>query len=190
MREAGSPWKVSVAVDPKLIGATNVRLIANKIGVISGNTGHVVPGFPASGWCRRGDTPTNCSVRDALQHLGSVDNRRLVSSRDRVPRRPRPAPRRRRTGIGLAHAGNRRRGGYALWWFGFALVVVLLAWLSLFVGARPVSAAQVWDALFAYAGSSTATRRWWSATASRGHCWRSSSAAPSVWPGPHPAADA
>ncbi len=28
MREAGSPWKVSVAVDPKLIGATNVRLIA------------------------------------------------------------------------------------------------------------------------------------------------------------------
>ncbi|KJM63908.1 sugar ABC transporter substrate-binding protein [Pluralibacter gergoviae] len=31
MREAGSPWKVSVAVDPKLIGATNVRLIANKI---------------------------------------------------------------------------------------------------------------------------------------------------------------
>ncbi|GAB05176.1 iron complex transport system permease protein [Gordonia amarae] len=54
-----------------------------------------------------------------------------------------------------AHAGNRRRGStYALWWFGFALVVVLLAWLSLFVGARPVSAAQVWDALFAYAGSS------------------------------------
>jgi simple sugar transport system substrate-binding protein len=31
MREANSPWKVSVAVDPKLIGATNVRLIANKI---------------------------------------------------------------------------------------------------------------------------------------------------------------
>ena len=31
MREAGSPWKVGVAVDPKLIGATNVRLIANKI---------------------------------------------------------------------------------------------------------------------------------------------------------------
>ena len=31
MREPGSPWKVSVAVDPKLIGATNVRLIANKI---------------------------------------------------------------------------------------------------------------------------------------------------------------
>jgi len=31
MRESGSPWKVSVAVDPKLIGATNVRLIANKI---------------------------------------------------------------------------------------------------------------------------------------------------------------
>ena len=31
MREAGSPWVVSVAVDPKLIGATNVRLIANKI---------------------------------------------------------------------------------------------------------------------------------------------------------------
>lgn len=31
MRESGSPWKVSVAVDPKLIGATNVRLVANKI---------------------------------------------------------------------------------------------------------------------------------------------------------------
>ena len=31
MREPGSPWAVSVAVDPKLIGATNVRLIANKI---------------------------------------------------------------------------------------------------------------------------------------------------------------
>lgn len=31
MREANSPWKLSVAVDPKLIGATNVRLIANKI---------------------------------------------------------------------------------------------------------------------------------------------------------------
>lgn len=31
MREANSPWKVSVAVDQKLIGATNVRLIANKI---------------------------------------------------------------------------------------------------------------------------------------------------------------
>ena len=31
MREPGSPWKVSVAVDPKLIGATNVRLVANKI---------------------------------------------------------------------------------------------------------------------------------------------------------------
>ncbi|HEJ9095235.1 TPA: sugar ABC transporter substrate-binding protein [Serratia odorifera] len=31
MREAGSPWKVSVAVDTKLIGAVNLRLIANKI---------------------------------------------------------------------------------------------------------------------------------------------------------------
>ena len=31
MREPRSPWAVSVAVDPKLIGATNVRLIANKI---------------------------------------------------------------------------------------------------------------------------------------------------------------
>src|SRR5471032_3441531 len=31
MREAGSPWKVSVAVDPKLIGAVNLRLVANKI---------------------------------------------------------------------------------------------------------------------------------------------------------------
>ena len=31
MRESNSPWKVSVAVDPKLIGATNVRLVANKI---------------------------------------------------------------------------------------------------------------------------------------------------------------
>lgn len=31
IREANSPWKVSVAVDPKLIGATNVRLIANKL---------------------------------------------------------------------------------------------------------------------------------------------------------------
>ena len=31
MREPGSSWKVSVAVDPKLIGATNVRLVANKI---------------------------------------------------------------------------------------------------------------------------------------------------------------
>ncbi|KAI3484489.1 hypothetical protein L1887_52579 [Cichorium endivia] len=31
MREPGSAWKVSVAVDPKLIGATNVRLVANKI---------------------------------------------------------------------------------------------------------------------------------------------------------------
>ncbi|CDG11420.1 TPA: sugar ABC transporter substrate-binding protein [Serratia marcescens] len=31
MREAGSPWQVSVAVDPKLIGAVNVRLVANKI---------------------------------------------------------------------------------------------------------------------------------------------------------------
>lgn len=31
MREAGSPWKVSAAVDPGLIGATNVRLIANKL---------------------------------------------------------------------------------------------------------------------------------------------------------------
>lgn len=31
MREANSPWKVSVAVDPKLIGATNIRLLANKI---------------------------------------------------------------------------------------------------------------------------------------------------------------
>jgi len=31
MRESNSPWKVSVAVDPKLIGATNVRLIANKL---------------------------------------------------------------------------------------------------------------------------------------------------------------
>ncbi|EMH4103851.1 sugar ABC transporter substrate-binding protein [Serratia marcescens] len=31
MREAGSPWQVSVAVDPKLIGAINLRLVANKI---------------------------------------------------------------------------------------------------------------------------------------------------------------
>ncbi|AIN16902.1 periplasmic binding domain protein [Yersinia rochesterensis] len=31
MREANSPWKVSVAVDPKLIGAVNLRLIAKKI---------------------------------------------------------------------------------------------------------------------------------------------------------------
>lgn len=31
MREAGSPWKVSVAVDPKTIGAVNLRLIAHKI---------------------------------------------------------------------------------------------------------------------------------------------------------------
>ncbi|MEL5679353.1 sugar ABC transporter substrate-binding protein [Serratia nevei] len=31
MREAGSPWQVSVAVDPKLIGAVNLRLVANKI---------------------------------------------------------------------------------------------------------------------------------------------------------------
>ncbi|MCL6333328.1 sugar ABC transporter substrate-binding protein [Pectobacterium carotovorum subsp. carotovorum] len=31
MREANSPWKVSVAVDPKLIGKVNLRLIANKI---------------------------------------------------------------------------------------------------------------------------------------------------------------
>ena len=31
MRESGSPWKVSVAVDPKLIGAVNLRLVANKI---------------------------------------------------------------------------------------------------------------------------------------------------------------
>ncbi|HMS77605.1 iron chelate uptake ABC transporter family permease subunit, partial [Gordonia sp. (in: high G+C Gram-positive bacteria)] len=58
-------------------------------------------------------------------------------------------------GVVSAHAGNRRHGStYALWWCGLALVVVLLAWLSLFVGARPVSATQVWDALFAYAGSS------------------------------------
>ncbi|RLM02753.1 sugar ABC transporter substrate-binding protein [Gibbsiella quercinecans] len=31
MRESGSPWKISVAVDPKLIGAINLRLVANKI---------------------------------------------------------------------------------------------------------------------------------------------------------------
>ncbi|MEL5426984.1 sugar ABC transporter substrate-binding protein [Serratia nevei] len=31
MREAGSPWQVSVAVDPKLIGVVNLRLVANKI---------------------------------------------------------------------------------------------------------------------------------------------------------------
>ncbi|MCL2896177.1 sugar ABC transporter substrate-binding protein [Brenneria tiliae] len=31
MREANSPWKVSVAVDPKLIGKVNLRLVANKI---------------------------------------------------------------------------------------------------------------------------------------------------------------
>ncbi len=31
MREANSPWKVSVAVDPKLIGAVNLRLVAKKI---------------------------------------------------------------------------------------------------------------------------------------------------------------
>jgi simple sugar transport system substrate-binding protein len=31
MREENSPWKVSVAVDPKLIGAINLRLVANKI---------------------------------------------------------------------------------------------------------------------------------------------------------------
>ncbi len=33
MRESGSPWKVSVAVDPKLIGATNVRLIIIRLPV-------------------------------------------------------------------------------------------------------------------------------------------------------------
>ncbi|XBS71989.1 sugar ABC transporter substrate-binding protein [Acerihabitans sp. KWT182] len=32
MRESDSPWKVSVAVDPKLIGKINLRLVANKIG--------------------------------------------------------------------------------------------------------------------------------------------------------------
>jgi simple sugar transport system substrate-binding protein len=31
MREADSPWKVSVAVDPKLIGEINLRLVAYKI---------------------------------------------------------------------------------------------------------------------------------------------------------------
>lgn len=31
MREASSPWKISVAVDPKLIGKVNLRLVANKI---------------------------------------------------------------------------------------------------------------------------------------------------------------
>jgi len=31
MRAPQSPWKVSVAVDPKLIGAVNLRLVANKI---------------------------------------------------------------------------------------------------------------------------------------------------------------
>ncbi|MEY8711281.1 sugar ABC transporter substrate-binding protein [Mangrovibacter phragmitis] len=31
MREANSPWKVTAAVDPKLIGAINVRLVAYKI---------------------------------------------------------------------------------------------------------------------------------------------------------------
>ncbi|WP_413727642.1 sugar ABC transporter substrate-binding protein [Sodalis sp. RH19] len=31
MRESDSPWKVSVAVDPKLIGKINLRLVANKI---------------------------------------------------------------------------------------------------------------------------------------------------------------
>ncbi len=31
MREKNSPWKVSVAVDPKLIGAVNMRLLAYKI---------------------------------------------------------------------------------------------------------------------------------------------------------------
>ncbi|CAK9886337.1 MAG: hypothetical protein XXXJIFNMEKO3_02765 [Candidatus Erwinia impunctatus] len=31
MRQTDSPWKLSVAVDPKLIGATNMRLIALKI---------------------------------------------------------------------------------------------------------------------------------------------------------------
>ncbi|KAB8311803.1 sugar ABC transporter substrate-binding protein [Rouxiella chamberiensis] len=31
MREANSPWKLSAAVDPKLIGAINLRLVANKI---------------------------------------------------------------------------------------------------------------------------------------------------------------
>jgi len=31
MREPNSPWKVSVAVDPKLIGKINLRLVANKI---------------------------------------------------------------------------------------------------------------------------------------------------------------
>ncbi|MFG1175602.1 sugar ABC transporter substrate-binding protein [Erwiniaceae bacterium CAU 1747] len=31
MREAGSPWKVTAAVDPKLIGATNMRLVALKL---------------------------------------------------------------------------------------------------------------------------------------------------------------
>lgn len=33
MREANSPWKVSVAVDPKLIGAVNLRLVAKKLPV-------------------------------------------------------------------------------------------------------------------------------------------------------------
>lgn len=31
MREANSPWKISAAVDPKLIGAVNMRLIAYKL---------------------------------------------------------------------------------------------------------------------------------------------------------------
>lgn len=32
MSEKNSPWKQTVAVDSKLIGATNMRLVANKIG--------------------------------------------------------------------------------------------------------------------------------------------------------------
>lgn len=46
-----------------------------------------------------------------------------------------------------------RRGTInALWWVVFALVIVVLAWLSLFVGARPVSVSVVWDAMFHHTG--------------------------------------
>ncbi|MGV9712567.1 FecCD family ABC transporter permease [Gordonia sp. NPDC003424] len=35
----------------------------------------------------------------------------------------------------------------AVWWVAFALAIVALAWLSLFVGARPVAIPVVWDAI-------------------------------------------
>lgn len=51
-----------------------------------------------------------------------------------------------------AEATRRRAATNALWWCVLALGVVALAWASLFVGARPVSASDVWDAVFDYAG--------------------------------------